>query len=69
MSGTTTPILSPQPARPLTSREIARILSGLLGGLAAWCSPTEIVAALDHLHENRAYYLEAWRSWEGMQRR
>lgn len=53
--------LTRQPARPLTSREIARIISGLVGGLAQWCSPTEITAALDHLHQHRATYLEMWR--------
>lgn len=60
--------LSTEPARPLTSREIAKIISGTLGGLAAWCSPDELLAAIDHLHEHRAYYLKVWRSWEGMQR-
>ena len=53
--------LSRDPARPLTSREIAKAVSGLLGGLAAWCDPEEIDRAMEHFQQNRALYLGTWR--------
>lgn len=49
------------PARPLTSREIAKIISGLVGSLAQWCEPAEIEAAFAHFHEHAERYSEAWR--------
>lgn len=55
-----------KPARPLTSREIAKIVSGLLGGLAGWCDPDDIAAAIEHFHENRELYLQTWRQSQKM---
>lgn len=53
--------LSPDPARPLTSREIAKIISGVVGSLAEWCDPAEIEKAFEHFHENADLYREVWR--------
>ena len=49
--------LDPRPARPLTSREIAKLIAALLGSLCgAWCDPKEVMAALDHFAEHRDSY-------------
>jgi len=45
------PILDPEPARPLTSREISKILGAFLGGLCDWCEPKEVRDALDFWSE------------------
>jgi len=48
--------------RPLTSREIAQLLSAQLGGMAGFCDPDEIAAALDHFTEFRLTYMRLWRA-------
>lgn len=48
--------LNPEPARPLKSREIAKILGSVLGGLAEWCDIEELEAAIDHFSENKESY-------------
>lgn len=40
------------PARPLTSREISKVISSMLFGLAEWCDPKEIIDAINHFHEH-----------------
>jgi hypothetical protein len=54
--------LSTEPARELTSREIAKIVGGLLGALATWCKPHDIGRVIDHLHENKDVYLGQFRA-------
>ena len=54
--------LSKGPPRSLSSREIAWVISGQLGALAAFCDPDEIAAALDHFQEFRVTYMSLWRS-------
>lgn len=45
--------LSPQPARLLTSREVAKILCGFVGSLAGeMASPEDVKAAVDFLDEH-----------------
>ncbi len=58
--------LHPDPARPLTSREIAKMVSSLLGGLAEYCEVDEIMDALDHFTENRKVYKETFETIKGM---
>lgn len=53
--------LDTRPARPLTSREIAKLISAQLGALAEWCEPKEIEAAMGHFHEHAETYAKAWR--------
>lgn len=54
-------MLHPDSARPLTSREIAKIVSSLLGGLAEFCEPSEICDAMAHFHDHAQAYEFAWR--------
>lgn len=56
--------LDAQPARPLSSREIAKLLSTILGGLASngWCKPDDIIDAIDHIAEYREQYLAILKS-------
>lgn len=51
--------LDTRPARRLTSREIAKLLSSILGGLVGggWCQVEDIFAALDHFQEHKMEYL------------
>jgi len=53
-------MLDTRPARPLTSREIAKLLSGFLCGLAPWCKPSEIESAIRHFGENLPTYRQVW---------
>jgi len=48
--------LSEEPIRPLKSREIAFIISSLLGGLSQFCDIEEIYEALDHFCRNKDEY-------------
>ena len=53
-------ILDPRPARPMTSREIAKLISGILGSLVQGGTTVDaVLAALDHFHEHREGYEEA----------
>lgn len=51
-------ILSEEPARELSSREIAKVLGGLLGGLANFCKPEDIKAAITFTYKNIDVYTE-----------
>jgi len=57
--------LTTRPARPLTDREIAKLLSSILGGLATHCAPENLSSAIRHIHENLETY-EAF--WEALSR-
>lgn len=57
--------LDPNAARPLTSREIAKAISGLLGGLSSFCHPRAIADALDHFNNHRDAYMRAWHAGYG----
>lgn len=52
--------LNSDTARPLTSREIAKILAGTLDSLATWCRPTDLVDAIEHLWEHLPKYEQLW---------
>jgi hypothetical protein len=54
--------LDSRPARPLTSREIAKVLATVCGGLAGWCDPDDIVDALEHFHQNAEQYREMFKA-------
>ena len=54
--------LDQRPERPLTSREICKILSGVGGSLAAWCEPAEIVSAFEFFHEHKDAMLKMWQA-------
>ena len=43
--------LDPRPARPLTRREIAKVISGVWGSMCGFCELKEILDAYDHFVE------------------
>jgi len=53
--------LNTEPARPLTSREIAKVLAGVLGTLAGWCDPADIETAMNHFYTHAEAYRKQWR--------
>lgn len=48
--------LTNEAARPLNSREIAKIMSATLGGFVAWCDPQQVMDALEHLASRKDEY-------------
>lgn len=48
--------LNPEPARPLTSREIAKLLGSILCGLSGYCEVKNIVAAIEFTYHYREEY-------------
>ena len=48
--------LNPNPVRPLTSREIVRVVNSVLGGFVGWCGVDVVMEVMDHLAENRKMY-------------
>lgn len=52
--------LDTRPAKPLTSREIAKVIASVCGGLAQWCDPADIEAAFGHFHQHADTYKKAW---------
>lgn len=42
-----------RPARPLTSREISKIMTSILGGLVEWCGSAPVCESIDFLVEHR----------------
>lgn len=57
----TTKHLSPEPARALTSREIAKVISGNLGSFLGWCDPDDIRTAVEHIAANIDNYYSFWK--------
>lgn len=55
--------LDPRPARALTSREIAKMIMGLLGGLAQFCEIGEMRRAVSWISETE----DAWKALEASQ--
>lgn len=53
-------MLDRMPARPLTSREVAKIVSGLMAGMIEWCGSKTMIDALDHFIKYRDKYIEIW---------
>lgn len=51
-------ILDTRPNRPLTSREIATVICGTLGGFASFCDPKEIEAAIRFVYTHRERFLK-----------
>lgn len=49
-------ILDERPARPLTSREINKVLGGVVGSLAEWCEREDIWAALEFFLAHKDEY-------------
>jgi len=43
-------------ARPLTSREIAKVVSVVFFGFTSWCEIEDIAAAMDHFAEHVETY-------------
>lgn len=54
--------LDPREARPLTSREIAKVISAVLFGFATWCDVKDIESAIDHFSQHSETYKEMIRS-------
>jgi hypothetical protein len=50
--------LDPNPARPLTSREIAKVVGAVLGGFVSWCGSAPVIEALAHIVEHQQGYIE-----------
>jgi hypothetical protein len=51
--------LSSEPIREFTSREIASIISSILGGLLNYTSVDQIILALNHFQEHRDGYIKS----------
>lgn len=49
-------ILDMREARPLTSREIAKVVSAVFFGFTSWCDTKAISEAMDHFAENIEQY-------------
>lgn len=56
--------LDKEPARPLTSREIAKIISGILTGFVEWCDTDAVCDVLDYLAEHKEAYKSQFRMIE-----
>ena len=50
--------LTSDAVRPLNSREIAKIISGTLGGFLGWCDSQQVMDALEHLASRKDEYKE-----------
>lgn len=48
-------------ARPLTSREIAKIVSAILGGFVSWCGSEVVISALGHFVDYYDDYVSEFR--------
>jgi hypothetical protein len=48
--------LDPHEARPLTSREIAKIVSAVFFAFTSWCDIKDIFDAMDHFSEHVETY-------------
>lgn len=53
--------LNKEPARALTSREIAKVVGAVLGGFVSWCGSEPVIAALEHLVENQQGYIDEFK--------
>jgi hypothetical protein len=53
--------LDPNEARPLTDREIVKIIISTTGGLMTWCETDDIESALDHIAEHLDRYKRYFR--------
>ena len=56
--------ISKEPARPLTSREISKIINAILSGFVDWCGAETVCEVLDHWAEHKEMYQEAFREIE-----
>ena len=50
-------MLDKNEARPLTSREISKIISGVYGSLLEWCELSEIEYAFNHFAQHKETYM------------
>lgn len=57
-------ILNELPARTLTSREIAKIVAGVMTGFVDWCGAQPVCDAIDHFVEFGDNYKVAFRELE-----
>lgn len=53
--------LSSEPSRPLTSRDIARIIASVYGGFISHCDIEEVIGAFDHFVEHQDEYRQEFR--------
>ena len=53
--------LDSRPAEPLTSRQIAKVLASVGGGIALDTEPEEIMDALKHFVEHEDAYVRSWK--------
>jgi hypothetical protein len=53
-----------RPARSLTSREIAKIVSSVFFGFTSWCDIKDIFDAMDHFSEHIEEYKTMMKSME-----
>lgn len=49
--------LDPRPARALTSREIAKVLGGAIGGLLGFCNAEDVRYAVRWLADSDAFWV------------
>lgn len=48
--------LTNTPARELNSREVAKIIAGLMGSLVSWNEVDTVMAGIDHIAKHREAY-------------
>lgn len=58
------PTITKEPARVLTSRELAKIISGILTGFIDWCGSDPVCDFLDHVAEHKEEYKTNFRNIE-----
>lgn len=56
--------LNRKPARPLTSREIAKVVAAVLGGFVDWCGADPVIEAMNHFIEYHESYIDTWKDME-----
>ena len=54
--------LDPRRSRELSSRDVAGIVTGLLGALHPRTTPEALIEAVEHIHEHREQYLAFFRA-------
>jgi hypothetical protein len=50
--------LTNAPARELNSREVAKIIAGLMGSLVSWNDVDTVMSGIDHIAKHREAYRE-----------
>ncbi len=58
------PVIDPRPARVLTSREAAKVISAQMSALVSLCEPGALGVVIEHFAEHRDHYVEMFKAVE-----